>query len=110
MSRKPLAIAAVLAALLGTPALAGQWGDGDGWGRGDHYEDGYRGDGDRYGYDDRHEDRQGGWRPAQSYQYRGSWRDHADAYYGYGGCRFVEEPILDQWGAVVDYRRIRVCD
>ena len=110
MSRKPLAIAAILAAFLGTPALAGQWGDGDGWGRGDHYEDRYRGDGDRYGYDDRHEDRHSGWRPAQSYQYRGSWRDHADAYYGYGGCRLVEEPILDQWGAVVDYRRTRVCD
>ncbi|MBM3578258.1 MAG: hypothetical protein FJX40_11495 [Alphaproteobacteria bacterium] len=40
----------------------------------------------------------------------GSWPDHADAYYGYGECRFLREPILGQRGEVVDYRRVRVCN
>lgn len=42
--------------------------------------------------------------------YRGSWADHADAYYGYGQCGFVREPVLGQRGEIVDYRRVRVCD
>jgi hypothetical protein len=40
----------------------------------------------------------------------GSWTDHADAYYGYGECHLVREPVVGQWGEIVDYRQVRVCD
>jgi hypothetical protein len=40
----------------------------------------------------------------------GSWADHVDAYYGYGECHFVREPVIGQWGEIVDHRQVRVCD
>lgn len=40
----------------------------------------------------------------------GSWADHVDAYYGYGECHFVREPVIGQWSEIVDHRQVRVCD
>lgn len=60
-----------------------------------------------HGYDPYDDGREAWYAPEP---YRGSWSDHADAYYGYGECHFLQEPVLGQWGEIVDYRRVRVCD
>ena len=109
--KPPLAIAAIFAAaLLATPALADERDYDEGFDRRDYVDGAPRpgGRGERYD-DDRHDDRDG-WRPARADRYRGSWEDYADAYYGYGGCRFIERPIFDRNGAILDYRRFRICD
>jgi hypothetical protein len=60
-----------------------------------------------HGYDPYDDGREAWFAPEP---YRGSWADHADAYYGYGECHFLRKPILGPWGEIVDYRRVRVCD
>lgn len=106
-SRKPLAIAALLAAFVASPALASDWSYGDRWGERGYGDDSYRADLDRFGDRRGYHDGQDGWRPAQQRRYRDGI--HGDDGEGYGGCRFIEEPIVDQWGDIVDYRRTRIC-
>ncbi len=60
-----------------------------------------------HGYDSYDDGREAWFAPEP---YRGSWADHADAYYGYGECHFLRKPVLGPWGEIVDYRRVRVCD
>ena len=31
-------------------------------------------------------------------------------YYGYAGCYFTRQPVVDGYGNIVGYRRIRVCN
>jgi len=31
-------------------------------------------------------------------------------YYGYSGCYFTRQPVVDGYGNIVGYRRIRVCN
>ena len=30
--------------------------------------------------------------------------------YGYGGCYLSRQPVVNRWGDVVGYRRVRVCE
>jgi hypothetical protein len=30
--------------------------------------------------------------------------------YGYGGCYITRRPVVNRWGDVVAYRRVRVCE
>ena len=30
--------------------------------------------------------------------------------YGYGGCYLTRRPVVNRWGNVVGYRRVRVCE
>lgn len=109
--KPPLAIAALFAAaLLATPALAGERkysGDLDPVDSlTDTPRQRERGGREEDDFDPGPDD----WRATRSSPYSGSWEDHADAYYGYGGCRFIERPIFDRNGAILDYRRFRICD
>lgn len=123
MSRQPfILILAVTLALAATPVVAQDLGDdsserhapyqseslghapnqSESFGHGRHQSDSFG-----HGYDPYDDGREAWFAPEP---YRGSWADHADAYYGYGECHFLRKPILGPWGEIVDYRRVRVCD
>lgn len=122
MSRQPfILILAVTLALAATPVVAQDLGDdsserhpdqsesfghapyqSESFGHGRHQSESFG-----HGYDPYDDGREAWFAPEP---YRGSWADHADAYYGYGECHFLRKPILGPWGEIVDYRRVRVCD
>ncbi|MGD9544911.1 MAG: hypothetical protein AB7U86_12090, partial [Methylocystis sp.] len=86
MPRQPYVLA-FLAALAASPALA--WdGEYDGPGRDAPF---YRSESFGHGYDP-YDDGAEAWFAPNG----GSWADHADAYYGYGECRFLREPVFGQ--------------
>jgi len=111
MSRQ-LFVLAVILALAASPVVAQDLGDvssesrapyqSESFGHGRHQSESFG-----HGYDPYDDGREAWFAPEP---YRGSWSDHADAYYGYGECHFLQEPVLGQWGEIVDYRRVRVCD
>ncbi|MGB5083763.1 MAG: hypothetical protein WBO09_03975 [Methylocystis silviterrae] len=101
MSRQPFVLAVILA-LAASPVIAQDLGDDS-----SESHAPYQGGGFGHGYDPYDDGREAWFAPEP---YRGSWSDHADAYYGYGECHFLQEPVLGQWGEIVDYRRVRVCD
>ncbi|NUJ80844.1 hypothetical protein HUN39_12540 [Methylocystis sp. FS] len=111
MSRQPFVLAVILA-LAASPVVAQDLSDdsseshapyqGGGFGHGRGQSESFG-----HGYDPYDDGREAWFAPEP---YRGSWSDHADAYYGYGECHFLQEPVLGQWGEIVDYRRVRVCD
>ncbi|HEY8127079.1 MAG TPA: hypothetical protein VIF88_16855 [Methylocystis sp.] len=111
MSRQPFALAFILA-LAASPVVAQDLEydedqgrapcQGERLGRGRQQSESFG-----HGYDP-YDDGREAWLAPEPY--RGSWADHANAYNGYGECHFVREPVLGQWGEIVDYRRVRVCD
>jgi hypothetical protein len=111
MSRQPFILAVILA-LAATPVVAQDLDDdsserhapyqSESFGHGRHQSDSFG-----HGYDSYDDGREAWFAPEP---YRGSWADHADAYYGYGECHFLRKPIHGPWGEIVDYRRVRVCD
>lgn len=101
MSRQPFVLAVILA-LAASPVVAQDLGDASSESRAPHQSESFG-----HGYDPYDDGREAWFAPEP---YRGSWSDHADAYYGYGECHFLQEPVLGQWGEIVDYRRVRVCD
>lgn len=110
-----LAFALFLTGLLGSglaPARAADWDDdGPGYQPGYQYRRGWNHGGWNHG----------GWS-------RGDWDDNGGAVAAavggfalgaaagalsqprYGGCYFVERPVLDGWGNIVAYRRAQVCE
>ena len=101
MSRQPFVLAVILA-LAASPVVAQDLGDDSSESRAPYQSESFG-----HGYDP-YDDGLEAWFAPEPY--RGSWSDHADAYYGYGECHFLQEPVLGQWGEIVDYRRVRVCD
>ncbi|ULO24338.1 hypothetical protein [Methylocystis sp. SB2] len=111
MSRQPFILAVILA-LAATPVVAQDLDDdsserhapyqSESFGHGRHQSESFG-----HGYDPYDDGREAWFAPEP---YRGSWADHADAYYGYGECHFLRKPIHGPWGEIVDYRRVRVCD
>ncbi len=131
MSRQ-LSILAVILALAATPVVAQDLGDdsserhapyqsesfghgrhqSESFGHGRHQSESFghgrhQSESFGHGYDPYDDGREAWFAPEP---YRGSWADHADAYYGYGECHFLRKPIHGPWGEIVDYRRVRVCD
>ena len=112
MSRQPFTlILAVMLALAATPVVAQDLGDdssersqrsapyqSESFGHGGHQSESFG-----HGYDPYDDGREAWFAPEP---YRGSWADHADAYYGYGECHFLRKPILSV-GEIVDYRRVK---
>lgn len=98
MSRQPFVIALILTVLAAFPAAA--W---DGEGRESHAR--WRSESFGHGYDPFDDGAEAWFAPNV-----GSWADHAEAYYGYGGRQFVREHVFDQRGEVVDCRWVRVCE
>jgi len=121
MSRQPFVLAVILA-LAASPVVAQDLSDDFSESHAPHQGGGFdhgRGQSESFGHGrhqsesfghgyDPYDDGREAWFAPEPY--RGSWSDHADAYYGYGECHFLQEPVLGQWGEIVDYRRVRVCD
>jgi len=117
MSRHAFAFA-VLLALAASPAVAQDFdqylGPGRDFGQdqGPDFDDdapqaGNSGESFGRGYDP-YDDGREAWLAPEPY--RGSWADHAEAYYGYRQCGFVRQPVIGQRGEIIDDRRVRVCD
>ncbi|MDP3552561.1 hypothetical protein [Methylocystis sp.] len=113
MSRQPfILILAVTLALAATPVVSQDLGDDSSERHAPYQSESFghapnQSDSFGHGYDPYDDGREAWFAPEP---YRGSWADHADAYYGYGECHFLRKPILGPWGEIVDYRRVRVCD
>ena len=112
--RKLVAVAALAGAMAATPLVTTS-ASADPWGR----HGGYYGGGYGQGYGHGHGRHGGYWGGAAAagllgglalgaLASQGGYYGGSPAY-GYGGCYIVRDPVTDDWGNIVYYQRVRVC-